>query len=99
MQMVLEQLRRADIVEDCGKSMNPFVDIGQVEGAFIMGVGLYTSELVKFDVETGVKLSNGTWVCVCSFSMRFCASLQLDMFRKGAEHGHSKGGSASLVSF
>lgn len=54
-------LRRADIVEDCGKSMNPFVDIGQVEGAFIMGVGLYTSELVKFDVETGVKLSNGTW--------------------------------------
>lgn len=44
--------------------MNPFVDIGQVEGAFVMGVGLYTSELVKFDVETGVKLSNGTWVCV-----------------------------------
>ncbi|XP_042871766.1 indole-3-acetaldehyde oxidase-like [Penaeus japonicus] len=54
-------LHRADIVEDCGKSMNPFVDIGQVEGAFIMGVGLYTSELVKFNVETGEKLSNGTW--------------------------------------
>lgn len=53
--------RRADIVEDCGRSMNPYVDIGQVEGAFVMGVGLYTSEVVKFNEETGQKLSNGTW--------------------------------------
>ncbi|KAG7171465.1 Indole-3-acetaldehyde oxidase-like [Homarus americanus] len=55
-------LRRADIIEDCGRSMNPYVDIGQVEGAFIMGLGLYTSEEVKFDTTTGQKLTNGTWV-------------------------------------
>ncbi|XP_068204134.1 uncharacterized protein [Palaemon carinicauda] len=54
-------MRRADIVEDSGRSMNPYVDMGQVEGAFIMGLGLYTSEVVKFDAETGQKLSNGTW--------------------------------------
>ncbi|XP_064107764.1 uncharacterized protein LOC135216406 [Macrobrachium nipponense] len=54
-------IRRADIVEDSGRSMNPYVDMGQVEGAFVMGLGLYTSEIVKFDEETGQKLSNGTW--------------------------------------
>lgn len=42
--------------------MNPYVDVGQVEGAFIMGLGLYTSEKLKFDPNTGQKLSNGTWV-------------------------------------
>lgn len=54
-------IRRADVIEDAGCSMNPFVDVGQVEGAFIMGLGLYTSEKVKFDPSTGQKLSNGTW--------------------------------------
>ncbi|XP_068204376.1 uncharacterized protein [Palaemon carinicauda] len=54
-------IRRADIVEDCGRSMSPYVDIGQIEGSFVMGLGLFTSELVKFNPETGQKLSNGTW--------------------------------------
>nr|XP_053649189.1 uncharacterized protein LOC128700182 isoform X1 [Cherax quadricarinatus]XP_053649190.1 uncharacterized protein LOC128700182 isoform X1 [Cherax quadricarinatus]XP_053649191.1 uncharacterized protein LOC128700182 isoform X1 [Cherax quadricarinatus]XP_053649192.1 uncharacterized protein LOC128700182 isoform X1 [Cherax quadricarinatus] len=54
-------IRRVDIIEDCGRSMNPYIDIGQVEGAFIMGLGLYTSEIVKYDTNTGQKLSNSTW--------------------------------------
>ncbi|KAK4312005.1 hypothetical protein Pmani_016533 [Petrolisthes manimaculis] len=54
-------IRRVDLVEDCGRSLNPYVDIGQVEGSLIMGLGLYTSEMVKFDPTTGKKLSNGTW--------------------------------------
>lgn len=54
-------IRRADIIEDCGRSLSPYVDIGQIEGSFVMGLGLFTSELVKFNPETGQKLSNGTW--------------------------------------
>ena len=50
-----------DIVEDAGQSLSPLVDIGQVEGAFVMGMGLWTSEKMVYDPETGRKLSNGTW--------------------------------------
>ncbi len=35
---------RVDILHDCGRSLNPDVDLGQVEGGFIQGMGWLTSE-------------------------------------------------------
>ena len=35
---------KSDIVQDCGLSMNPKIDIGQIEGAFIQGLGWLTCE-------------------------------------------------------
>lgn len=54
-------LRRVDILEDAGQSISPLIDIGQIEGAFMMGVGLWTSEKITYDPVTGQKLSRGTW--------------------------------------
>uniref|UniRef100_A0A3B4UR26 xanthine dehydrogenase n=1 Tax=Seriola dumerili TaxID=41447 RepID=A0A3B4UR26_SERDU len=39
---------RTDIVVDIGRSVNPSVDIGQIEGAFMQGVGFYTLEELQF---------------------------------------------------
>uniref|UniRef100_A0A8D3DLR3 xanthine dehydrogenase n=1 Tax=Scophthalmus maximus TaxID=52904 RepID=A0A8D3DLR3_SCOMX len=39
---------RTDIVADIGRSLNPSVDIGQIEGAFMQGLGLYTLEELKY---------------------------------------------------
>ncbi|MEO5697925.1 MAG: xanthine dehydrogenase molybdopterin binding subunit, partial [Burkholderiaceae bacterium] len=38
------KLLRADILHDAGQSLNPAVDIGQIEGAFIQGMGWLTME-------------------------------------------------------
>lgn len=40
---------RADILHDVGRSLNPEIDIGQIEGAFIQGMGWLTTEELKWD--------------------------------------------------
>ncbi|EPY77221.1 aldehyde oxidase 3-like protein [Camelus ferus] len=49
---------RTDIVMDACCSLNPAIDIGQIEGAFIQGMGLYTTEELKYSPE-GVLYSRG----------------------------------------
>ena len=43
------KVTRVDILHDCGKSLNPALDMGQIEGAFIQGMGWLTTEELVFD--------------------------------------------------
>lgn len=43
------QIDRCDVLEDVGRSLNPAIDIGQVEGGFIQGVGWLTTEELWWD--------------------------------------------------
>ena len=43
------QVDRTDILQDVGKSLNPALDLGQVEGAFVQGMGWLTTEELWWD--------------------------------------------------
>ncbi|KAI5635560.1 molybdopterin-binding domain of aldehyde dehydrogenase domain-containing protein [Phthorimaea operculella] len=49
---------RSDIVMDLGESINPAIDIGQIEGAFMQGYGLFTMEELIYS-PTGTLYSRG----------------------------------------
>ena len=51
------KLLRADILHDVGHSLNPAIDIGQIEGAFIQGMGWLTTEELVWN-DQGRLLSN-----------------------------------------
>jgi xanthine dehydrogenase/oxidase len=57
---------RADVLMDCGHSLNPAIDIGQVEGAFVQGMGRWTMEAMVWGdpvnfpgIQPGVLHSDG----------------------------------------
>lgn len=48
---------RVDILHDVGRSLNPAIDIGQIEGGFVQGMGWLTTEELVFD-ESGHLLTH-----------------------------------------
>ncbi|ESO84677.1 hypothetical protein LOTGIDRAFT_131803 [Lottia gigantea] len=52
------KLLRTDLVYDCGTSLNPAIDIGQIEGAFMHGYGYFMLERYKVS-PTGDVLTRG----------------------------------------
>lgn len=43
------------------KSTNGEIDLGQAEGGFVMAMGFWLFEKVRYDPKTGICLTNGTW--------------------------------------
>jgi xanthine dehydrogenase large subunit len=45
------RILRADLLHDCGASLNPALDIGQIEGAYVQGAGWLTTEDLVWDAK------------------------------------------------
>jgi xanthine dehydrogenase large subunit len=43
------RILRTDILHDCGASLNPAIDIGQIEGGYVQGAGWLTTEELVWD--------------------------------------------------
>ncbi|XP_072339543.1 aldehyde oxidase 1-like isoform X1 [Scyliorhinus torazame] len=90
---------RTDMVIDAGSSINPAVDIGQIEGAFTQGLGLFTMEELKYSPK-GVLYTRGPTQykipAVCDIPEQLNVSLLSGSKNPNAIY-HSKGISESAV--
>ena len=74
---------RADIVYDMGRSQNPAIDIGQVEGGFVQGVGYVTSEEMVYQPDgprRGALNSTNTWTYKPPAAMSIPLQMNVDLF-------------------
>lgn len=46
---------RAELLQDCGASLNPAIDLGQIEGAFVQGMGWLTTEELVWDTKGNLR--------------------------------------------
>jgi len=54
------RILRSDVLYDNGQSINPLIDMGQAEGAFVMGVGYFLREEVLTGLD-GTIIAKDTW--------------------------------------
>ena len=52
------RLVRADLLHDVGRSLNTAIDIGQIEGGFVQGMGWLTSEELVWHAKTGALMTH-----------------------------------------
>ncbi|MCW8154637.1 xanthine dehydrogenase molybdopterin binding subunit [Stutzerimonas stutzeri] len=75
------KMLRSDILHDVGASLNPAIDIGQVEGGFIQGLGWLTMEELVWN-DKGKLMTNGP----ASYKIPAVADMPLDLRVKLVEN-------------
>ena len=72
---------RTDILHDVGASLNPAIDVGQVEGGYVQGVGWLTSEELVWNAK-GKLLTSGP----ASYKIPAVSDMPLDLRVKLVEN-------------
>ncbi len=78
------RILRTDIIHDVGRSLNPALDLGQIEGGFVQGAGWLTTEELVWD-EKGRLLSHAP----STYKIPACSDRPPDMRIKLWERGHN----------
>mmetsp|Transcript_9269 Transcript_9269/g.29475 ORF Transcript_9269/g.29475 Transcript_9269/m.29475 type:complete len:158 (+) Transcript_9269:1330-1803(+) len=76
-----------DMLYDCGKSLNPLIDCGQAEGAFMYGVGFFLRENLVQSEETGQVISDGTWEYKIPCAQDVPLELNVEFFPRPFDEG------------
>lgn len=64
------RILRADVLHDCGTSLNPALDIGQIEGGYVQGAGWLTTEELVWDSQGNLKTHAPSTYKIPAFSDR-----------------------------
>merc|ERR1712063_243327 len=77
----------SSMLYDCGKSLNPTIDLGQCEGGFMMGVGFFLRERLLQDDVTGKLETDGTWEYKIPCFQDVPVQFDVEFFPKAHEGG------------
>ncbi len=76
------RLVRVDILHDVGKSINPAVDIGQIEGGFLQGMGWLTMEELCWN-EDGALTTHAPSTYKIPAASDWPEDVRIDIYRRG----------------
>jgi xanthine dehydrogenase molybdopterin-binding subunit B len=96
----MHRVRRVDIVEDVGQSLNPGVDRGQIEGGFVQGMGWLTREELLWDPKGRLLTHSASTYQIPAFSdapAEFHVSLLPNAENTGTIHGSKAVGEPPLM--
>jgi len=89
----MKRVLRVDILQDVGSSLNANVDRGQIEGAFVQGMGWLTGEELKWD-KTGRLLSHSASTYQIPSIGDAPADFRVSLLEKAAQPGVIHGSKA-----
>ena len=96
----MKRVMAVDILHDVGDSLNPSIDRGQIEGAFVQGMGWLTGEELKWDAK-GRLLSHSASTyqipTIGDAPARFNVKLLTDAYTDGVIHGSKAVGEPPLM--
>ncbi|RKI11958.1 xanthine dehydrogenase molybdopterin binding subunit, partial [Corallococcus sp. AB030] len=96
----MKRVLRSDLLEDVGDSLNPGLDRGQVEGAFVQGMGWLTGEELKWDANGRLLTHSASTYAVPAFSdapIDLRVALMERAEQKGTIHGSKAVGEPPLM--
>ncbi|XP_023533491.1 indole-3-acetaldehyde oxidase-like isoform X1 [Cucurbita pepo subsp. pepo] len=85
---------RSDIIHDCGRSVNPAVDLGQIEGAFVQGIGFYMSEEYLTNPD-GLVITDSIWTYKIPTIDTIPKQLNVEILNSGRHKNHILSSKAS----
>jgi xanthine dehydrogenase molybdopterin-binding subunit B len=96
----MHRVRRVDIVQDVGDSLNPGVDRGQIEGGFVQGMGWLTREELKWDAQGRLLTHSASTYAIPAFSdapIEFNVTLLPKAAQPSVVHGSKAVGEPPLM--
>jgi xanthine dehydrogenase large subunit len=79
-------VRRVDILHDIGDSLSPLIDLGQIEGGFIQGLGWLTLEDLRWDAKGRLSTQSASTYKLPSFS-EMPEVLKVNFLQEASESG------------
>ncbi|MFO0613909.1 MAG: xanthine dehydrogenase molybdopterin binding subunit [Polyangiaceae bacterium] len=96
----MKRVVRVDILHDVGDSLNPGIDRGQIEGAFVQGMGWLTGEELKWDAQGKLLSHSASTYQIPSIGdapVELHVDLLEDAYQDGVIHGSKAVGEPPLM--